>query len=146
MKQGSIYPHAGSLRFSEITVDQGTSSVTLRAEFPNPDGDLLPGMFVQAELNEGVRNEAILVPQQAVVRDQKGNAAVWVLTEDGTVQRQPIEALRTVGNQWLVGSGLQGGEQVVTEGVHRLRNGIEVAASPAQNVSVVLDFSADAKG
>lgn len=146
MEDGSIYPHAGSLRFSEITVDQGTSSVTLRAEFPNPNGDLLPGMFVQAELQEGVRNDAILVPQQAVVRDQKGDAAVWVVTEEGTAQRTPVETLRTVGNQWLVGSGLQGGEQVVTEGVHRLRNGIEVAASPAQNVSVVLDFSADANG
>lgn len=141
MEDGTIYPHAGSLRFSEITVDQGTGSVTLRAEFPNPDGDLLPGMFVQAELNEGVRNDAILVPQQAVVRDQKGDAAVWVVTEDDKAERRPIQALRTVGNQWLVGGGLQSGDQVVTEGLQRLRNGLEVAASPAGNVSVVLDYS-----
>ncbi|AEC19585.1 multidrug efflux system inner membrane protein [Pusillimonas sp. T7-7] len=116
-------------------------SVTLRAEFPNPDGSLLPGMFVQAQLNEGVRNDAILVPQQAVIRDQMGEAFVWVVSADKKVQRRPIVALRTVGNQWLVGHGLQTGEQVVTEGVQRLRNGIEVAATPANNVSVVMTFS-----
>src|SRR3546814_940094 len=69
MEDGSLYPHTGTLQFSEITVNPGTSSVTLRAEFPNPDGDLLPGMFVQTQLNEGVRNDAILVPQQAVSRE-----------------------------------------------------------------------------
>lgn len=141
MEDGSIYPHTGTLQFSEITVDPGTSSVTLRAQFPNPEGDLLPGMFVQAQLNEGVRNDAILVPQQAVMRDQMGEASVWVVGADNQVERRPIVALRTVGNQWLVGSGLQDGDQVVTEGVQRLRNGIEVAASPAGNVSVVLDLT-----
>jgi len=140
LEDGSVYPHAGTLRFSEITVDPGTSSVTLRAEFPNPDGDLLPGMFVQTRLQEGIRNGAILVPQQAVLRDQKGDASVWVV-EEGKARQRPIVALRTVGNQWLVGSGLQEGEQVVTEGVQRLREGIEVAAAPAGNVAVVTDFS-----
>src|SRR3546814_14392668 len=103
MEDGSIYPHTGTLQFSEIMVDPGTSSVTLRAEFPNPDGALLPGMFVQTQLNEGIRNDAILVPQQAVIRDQKGDAFVWVLGEDEKVQRRPIVALRTVGNQWQIG-------------------------------------------
>lgn len=141
MEDGSLYPHTGTLQFSEITVNPGTSSVTLRAEFPNPDGDLLPGMFVQTQLNEGVRNDAILVPQQAVSRDQMGEASVWVVGADNKVERRPIVALRTVGNQWLVGGGLADGEQVVTEGVQRLRNGIEVVAAPAENVSVVMDFS-----
>lgn len=141
MEDGSIYPHTGTLQFSEIMVDPGTSSVTLRAEFPNPDGALLPGMFVQTQLNEGIRNDAILVPQQAVIRDQKGDAFVWVLGEDEKVQRRPIVALRTVGNQWLVGDGLKNGDQVVTEGVQRLSNGLEVVAAPAGNVSIVMDYS-----
>src|SRR5690606_17487235 len=144
-EDGGMYPHAGTLQFSEVTVDPGTSSVTLRATFPNPEGDLLPGMFVQAQLNEGVRSDALLVPQQAVVRDPKGDAFVWVLAEDSTVQRRPIVTLRTVGNQWLVGDGLQSCEQVVTEGIQRLRHGMQVAAAPAGNVSVVTDFSQDDK-
>ncbi len=141
LEDGSIYPHTGTLQFSEVTVDPGTSSVTLRAEFPNPDGDLLPGMFVQAQLNEGVRNDALLVPQQAVMRDQKGDPFVWVVDADSKAQRRSIVTLRTVGNQWLVGGGLSSGEQVVTEGVQRVRQGMEVVAKPAENVSVVMDFS-----
>lgn len=142
LEDGSIYPHAGTLRFSEITVDQGTSSVTLRAQFPNPDGALLPGMFVQAQLNEGVRNSAILVPQQGVLRDQKGKAYTWVIDAENKAQQRPVEAARTVGNQWLITDGLAPGEQVVTEGVQRLRSGIEVQVAPAGNVAVVHDFDA----
>lgn len=142
LEDGSIYPHAGTLRFSEITVDQGTSSVTLRAEFPNPDGALLPGMFVQAQLNEGVRNNAILVPQQGVLRDQKGNAFTWVIDAENKAQQRAVQAARTVGNQWLITDGLVAGEQVVTEGVQRLRSGVEVQAMPAANVAVVNDFDA----
>src|SRR5690606_31865007 len=132
---------ASTLQFSEITVDPGTSSVSLRAKIPNPDGDLLPGMFVQAQLNEGIRNDALLVPQQAVTRDQKGDAFVWVMGEDKKVERRPIVTLRTVGNQWLIGDGLQSGEQVVTEGVQRMRSGIELFPAPAGNVSVVSYFA-----
>src|SRR3546814_426484 len=105
---------AGSLKFSEITVDQGTSSVTLRAEFPNPDGRLLPGMFVKAKLSEGVRNNAVLVPQQAVQRDPKGQASVWVVNDQSMAERRSVTTERTVGNQWLVSAGLQDGERVVT--------------------------------
>jgi len=146
LEDGSIYPHAGALRFSEVTVDQGTSSVILRAEFPNPDGALLPGMFVHAQLNEGVRNNAILVPQQAVLRDQKGDAFTWVIDAEGKAQQRSIQATRTVGNQWLVVDGLTDGEQVVTEGVQRLRPGVEVESAPAENVATVDDFDAPAGG
>ncbi|WP_305080615.1 HlyD family secretion protein [Pusillimonas sp. MFBS29] len=92
-------------------------------------------------MNEGVRNDALLVPQQAVMRDQKGDPFVWVVDADSKAQRRSIVTLRTVGNQWLVGGGLSSGEQVVTEGVQRVRQDMEVVAKPAENVSVVMDFS-----
>ncbi|MGB6103953.1 MAG: efflux RND transporter periplasmic adaptor subunit [Pusillimonas sp.] len=144
LEDGSAYPLAGSLKFSEVTVDQGTGSVTLRAEFPNPDGRLLPGMFVKAQLNEGVRNNAILVPQQAVQRDPTGQASVWVVDEQSRAQRRIVTTERTVGNQWLVSKGLKGGERVVTEGLQRLRGETDVVASEAGNVAAVSGFGAKA--
>ncbi|MBW7902659.1 MAG: efflux RND transporter periplasmic adaptor subunit [Rhodocyclaceae bacterium] len=142
LEDGSLYPLAGTLKFSEISVDQGTGSVVLRAVFPNPDGRLLPGMFVHAVLQTGVRRNAILVPQQAVARDVRGQATVWVVDADGVASPREIETLRTVGNTWLVGKGLQAGERVVTEGVQRLRPGLQVEAEPAGNVGVVTRFAA----
>jgi membrane fusion protein (multidrug efflux system) len=142
LEDGSRYPLAGSLKFSEITVDQGTSSVTLRAQFPNPDGRLLPGMFVKAKLSEGVRNKAVLVPQQAVQRDPKGQASVWVVNDQNMTERRSVTTERTVGNQWLVSEGLKDGERVVTEGLQRLRGATQVLASEAGNVAVVSDFGA----
>src|SRR5690606_12130900 len=105
----------GSLQFSEALVDEGTGSVTLRAVFPNPDGALLPGMFVQAHLNEGTREHAILLPQQAVRRDVKGQASALVVGANGVVERRELVTQRTVGNQWLIGEGVQPGEKVVVE-------------------------------
>jgi len=145
LADGSVYPQSGVLQFSEITVDQGTGSVTLRAEFPNPDGSLLPGMFVQARLDEGVRNGAILAPQQAVLRDQMGQAYAWVVGADDKVERRAIRTERTVGNQWLVDGGLSSGERVVAEGTQRVRGGIKVAAAPAARVAPVNDFDAGAR-
>jgi len=129
LEDGSLYPHGGTLKFSEVSVDPGTGSVTLRAEFPNPDRRLLPGMFVHASVNEGVRQGALLVPQQAVQRDMKGQATVWVVGEDNKAFSQVIVADRTVGNQWLVTGGLQ-----------RLRPGIEVIATEATNVDTIMAF------
>ncbi len=140
LEDGSRYPLEGSLKFSEVTVDTGTGSVTLRAEFPNPDGKLLPGMFVRAHLQEGVRPNAKLVPQQAVSRGPDGNASVWVVTADNTVERRTVETVRTVGNAWLVNEGIEPGERVVTEGVQRVHHGAEVAPVPASNVELVTDF------
>jgi len=140
LDDGSVYPLSGILKFSEVSVDPGTGAVTLRAEFPNPDRKLLPGMFVRAELQEGVRQDAILAPQQAVFRDSQGLANVWVITDDGTAQQRSVETLRTVGNAWLIGRGLEAGERIVTEGLHLLRNGAEVNAVAASNVDLLTGF------
>lgn len=140
LEDGSVYPLEGTLKFSEVTVDEGTGSVVLRATFPNPDGKLLPGMFVHAQLQSGLRPDAILVPQQAVSRDPSGQAQVWVVGEDGVANPRKVQTLRTVGNTWLVGEGLQVGERVVTEGLQRLRPGMQVDAQPATNVHLVTQF------
>jgi membrane fusion protein (multidrug efflux system) len=145
LENGEGYGHKGVLKFSEVVVDEGTGSVTLRAEFPNPDGKLLPGMFVRALVEEGTRPDAILVPQQAVTRDTRGVPNVWVVTAEDTVERRPIETARTVGNTWLVNSGLQDGETVVTEGIQRLAPGVAVQAAPASNVDIRKELDAQAR-
>src|SRR5690606_1394804 len=111
LDDGSAYPLTGTLKFSEVSVDPTTGSVTLRAEFPNPDRKLLPGMFVQALLQEGVQQDAILVPQQAVSRDSRGVPSVWVVKQDNSVEDRDGEAPRTVGNARPVGHGARGGER-----------------------------------
>ncbi|WP_349343451.1 efflux RND transporter periplasmic adaptor subunit [Marinobacter sp. MMG032] len=145
LENGEAYGHKGVLKFSEVVVDEGTGSVTLRAEFSNPDGKLLPGMFVRAVVDEGVRPNAILVPQQAVSRDTRGAPGVWLVTEENTVQRREIKTSRTVGNTWLVTEGLEAGDRLVTEGVQRLAPGVPVRVSPASNVEVRLDLDSQAK-
>ncbi|WP_339648742.1 efflux RND transporter periplasmic adaptor subunit [Halopseudomonas pelagia] len=140
LDDGSVYPLPGVLKFSEVMVDPGTGSVTLRAEFPNPDRKLLPGMFVRAQLQEGIRENAILVPQQAVFRDTRGVANAWVVKSDNTVEQRELETLRTVGNAWLIGDGISDGERVITEGLQLVRNGVEVAPVAAGNVNLVAEF------
>ncbi|MEP3561706.1 MAG: efflux RND transporter periplasmic adaptor subunit, partial [Marinobacter sp.] len=145
LENGEAYGHKGVLKFSEVVVDEGTGSVILRAEFSNPDGKLLPGMFVRAVVGEGVRPNAILVPQQAVSRDTRGVPGVWLVTEENTVQRREIKTSRTVGNTWLVTEGLDAGDRIVTEGVQRLAPGVPVQVSSAGNVNVRLDLDPQAK-
>ncbi|MEN5139383.1 efflux RND transporter periplasmic adaptor subunit [Pseudomonas pudica] len=145
LDDGSPYPLKGTLKFSEVRVDPTTGSVTLRAEFPNPQRTLLPGMFVRARLNEGVSEAALLVPQQAVVRDTRGLPLVWVVGADNQVQQREVEVLRTVGNAWLIGKGLTPGDRVVTEGLQRLSRGIQVEAVEASNVNLVTDFAGPAQ-
>lgn len=144
LDDGSSYPLPGVLKFSEVSVDQGTGSVTLRAVFPNPEHKLLPGMFVHAELKEGVKEGAKLVPQQAIIRDSRGVATAWVLKADNTVELRDLQTLRTVGNAWLVGKGIEAGDKVVTEGLQRLKPGTQVKPTEASNVDLVTDFSAAA--
>ncbi|MGZ2747956.1 efflux RND transporter periplasmic adaptor subunit [Burkholderia stagnalis] len=138
LEDGTSYAHMGALKFTEVSVDEGTGSVTLRAEFPNPDHQLLPGMFVRTRLDEGVKKDAILVPQQGVTRDTTGEPVAWTVGADGKAQLKQISVDRTIGNTWLVRSGLNAGDRVVTEGVQRLQDGVKVVAVPASNVRVDL--------
>ena len=144
LEDGSAYPMEGTLKFSEMNVDESTGSVTLRATFANPDGLLRPGMFVRAQVQTTVRDAALLVPQQAVWRNTQGQAMVWAVGEDKIAKPRPVQAVRTVGNTWLVEGGLQAGEQVVTEGLQKLRGEMPVTPVPAKNVDIVTDLYAPA--
>lgn len=124
------YPHEGTLKFSDATVDPTTGSVILRMVFPNPEQTLLPGMYVRARIEEGVVEQAILAPQQGVSRDYKGNPVALVVDAEGKVQQRVLTADRTIGDKWLVSSGLAAGDRVIVEGSQRVRPGITVKAVP----------------
>ncbi|MBP6019957.1 MAG: efflux RND transporter periplasmic adaptor subunit [Burkholderiaceae bacterium] len=128
LEDGSSYAHAGELQFSDVSVDPNTGMVTLRAVFPNPDQQLLPGMYVRAVLEEGVREQAILVPQQGVTRDSTGNATALLVNAEGKVEARVLKATRTIGDQWLVEAGIASGERVIVEGVQKVRPGAAVTA------------------
>jgi membrane fusion protein (multidrug efflux system) len=130
LEDGSVYPLEGALKFGEVTVDQDTGSITLRALFPNPKQLLLPGMFVRAVVQEGVNGEAILVPQRGVSRNPKGEAVVMVVGAEEKVEPRVIKVSRTVGDNWLVDEGLQAGERVILEGLQKARPGTTVKAVP----------------
>lgn len=136
LDDGSVYPLTGTLKFSEVSVDEGTGSVTLRAVFPNPDRALLPGMFVHAQLKEGVKEGAMLVPEQAIVRDSRGVATAWVVTAGNHVEHRDLHVVRTVGNAWLIDNGLKPGDQVITEGLQHVDAKSIVHATPAHNVDL----------
>jgi membrane fusion protein (multidrug efflux system) len=133
LEDGSQYQLDGKLEFSEVSVDQTTGSVTLRAVFPNPDHTLLPGMFVHAQLQAGVDSAAILAPQQGVTRDLKGSPTALVVGPDNKVELRQLKASRTVGNQWLIEDGLKAGDRVITEGLQFVRPGVEGKATEATN-------------
>ncbi|NVN98566.1 MAG: efflux RND transporter periplasmic adaptor subunit [Geobacteraceae bacterium] len=130
LEDGSLYPLTGTLRFSEVTVDQSTGSVTLRAVFPNPKQGLLPGMFVRAILEEGIDEKAILVPQRGVTRNPKGDALVMVVGAEEKVEPRIIKVVRTVGENWLVSDGLKAGDRVILEGIQKARPGTQVKVVP----------------
>ena len=130
LEDGSSYPLPGTLKFSEVTVDQSTGSITLRAVFPNPKQVLLPGMFVRAVLEEGVNEQAMLVPQRGVTRNPKGDAMAMVVGADEKVEPRVIKVVRTVGDSWLVSEGLKPGDRVILEGLQRARPGTPVRAVP----------------
>ncbi|MFN4360347.1 MAG: efflux RND transporter periplasmic adaptor subunit [Hylemonella sp.] len=132
LEDGSVYPLPGKLQFSEVSVDPGTGSVTLRAVFPNPKRQLLPGMYVRAIVEKGVGQQAILIPQQSVTRDAKGQAAVMVLGADNTVQPRTLQIGQSVDNQWLVTGGLKAGEQVIVEGLQKVQPGAPAQGTPWQ--------------
>ncbi|WP_277755285.1 efflux RND transporter periplasmic adaptor subunit [Teichococcus oryzae] len=123
LEDGTEYAHPGKLRVAEVTVDPGTGSVVLRAEFPNPDGLLMPGMFVRQDVEEGITENALLVPQRAVTRNPRGEAVVKVVQGDGTVAERIITATRAIGTDWLAQGGLQPGDKVIVAGGQRVQAG-----------------------
>ena len=126
LEDGSDYAHPGTLEFSEVTVDEGTGSVTLRALMPNPERFLLPGMFVREEIQEGVRQDAVLAPQQGISHNQKGEPIALIVDRDGTVALRVLTTDRAIGDQWLVTSGLAPGDRVIVEGLQFARPGASV--------------------
>lgn len=142
-EDGSAYSLEGMLQFSDITVDPNTSVVTLRALFPNPKQDLLPGLYVRAVLEEGVDANGILVPQPAVIRDTKGNPMVMLVKSDNTVEPRPIGVSRVMGGDWLVSEGLAEGERVIVEGLQKVRPGVKVRVTEASSVSGVSGASGE---
>jgi membrane fusion protein (multidrug efflux system) len=129
LPDGSTYAHEGTLQFAEVSVDEATGTVTLRAQFPNPDGVLLPGMYVRAVLDQAIDTTAILVPQQGVTHDAKGNATAMVVGADGKAEARTLVADRAIGDRWLVTSGLKPGDKLIVEGLNKIGPGAPVHAS-----------------
>lgn len=130
LEDGTTYGPEGTLRFADVTVDPTTGSQTIRAIFPNPNGLLLPGMFVRAQLAQGTQQSALLVPQRAVSRDEKGKATVMVVGAGNKVEPRTLETSRTSGDNWIVTSGLKPGDKVIVEGAMMLRPGMPVKPAP----------------
>ena len=125
---GMKYPQSGTLEFSDVTVDQTTGSITLRAIFPNKDMTLLPGLFVRAKLEEGTNPNALLVPQQGVTRTPRGEATAMVVGEGDKVEVRTLTATQAIGDKWLVTSGLKAGDRVIITGLQKVRPGAQVKA------------------
>jgi len=129
LDDGSEYPHPGKLLFSEAAVDETTGQVTLRGEFPNPDGDLLPGMYVRVLIEQGIEKGAVLVPQQAVQRDASGSALVYVVSADNKAGARSVRVGRASGTRWVITDGLKDGEKIIVEGFQKVQPGGEVVPS-----------------
>lgn len=135
-EDGSEYGQEGSLQFSDITVDQSTGVITLRAVFPNANHDLLPGMYVRAVLEEGVEEQALLAPQAAIIRDAKGQGSVLLVTAENTVESRPVLTGRLLGDKILIADGLKAGDRVIIDGLQKVRPGAKVRiAQPAPAAS-----------
>ncbi|MBF0890452.1 efflux RND transporter periplasmic adaptor subunit [Gluconobacter sp. LMG 1744] len=131
LEDNTEYPVRGKLQLSEVTVDPATGTLVMRAVFPNPDHLLLPGMFVNAHIQEGIDPHGMLVPQVAVARDAKGNPYVMVVDDENKVSQRSIQVLRTVGESWLVSDGLKAGEKVIVSGLQKVQPGAKVSPHEA---------------
>jgi membrane fusion protein (multidrug efflux system) len=127
LEDGSTYEHKGTLRFAEVSVNEATGSVTLRAQFPNPEGLLLPGMYVRALLNTGMDPQAILVPQKAITRNTKGEAVAMLVDANNQVEMRTVTTAEVIGHQWRISSGLQAGDKLIVEGLQKIRPGADVS-------------------
>ena len=143
LDNGEAYPLEGKLAFSEATVDAGTGSVTMRAVFPNPKRDLLPGMYVRAVIEQGIRENSIVVPQQGVTHDPQGNAVGMVVNAEGKVEARVLKTERAIGNHWLVTEGLKEGDKLIVEGLQKARPGSPVTAVPAGEKAPASQAGAD---
>lgn len=137
LEDGSAYGFAGTVQFSDITVNEQTGTVTLRARFPNPKGTLLPGMFVTALFDQAINPSAILVPQAALQRDFDGSAFVYLVGKNNKAARRKVTADRTVGANWVITAGLKAGERVITQGVGNLKQGAPIKPVPANSAQRV---------
>ena len=139
LDDGTLYPLAGKLLFSDASVDPGTGQVTLRGEFPNPKGELLPGMYVRVQIQQGTDGDALAVPQQAVQRNDTGGSEVYVVRPDNRAVIKPMRAGRVVDEQWLVLDGLDPGDRVVVEGFQKFEPGDVVDPVPWQPTQAAAD-------
>jgi membrane fusion protein, multidrug efflux system len=147
LEDGSSYALKGRLQFAEVAVDQATGSVTIRAEFPNPDGTLLPGMYVRAVLDEAVDPEGVLAPQPGISHDPQGHAIAMVVGSGNKVEQRQVETRRAIGDQWLIGSGLHAGDRLLVQGLNKVRPGdvvrpVELDAGGAKVASTGSDSAA----
>jgi len=145
MQNGNAYPQTGTLEFSDVSVDETTGSITLRAIFPNPDNRLLPGMFVRARLDEGTNPTALLVPQQGVTRTPTGQATAMVVGADNKVESRNITANQAFGDKWLVTEGLKAGDRVITTGIQRAKPGAQVTPQEVSDDAKAAPESPSAK-
>jgi membrane fusion protein (multidrug efflux system) len=150
LEDGSLYPERGRLKVSEASVDPSTGSVTLRAVFPNPRRELLPGMFVRAQLAQGTRSAALLVPQRGVSHNPKGEATVLIVDKDDKVAERVVTADRSINGEWLITAGLAQGDRVIVDGLQKAKPGSAVKPVPAAEELVdakgTADLHADAVG
>jgi membrane fusion protein (multidrug efflux system) len=141
LEDGSVYPERGRLKVSEASVDPSTGSVVLRAVFPNPRRELLPGMFVRAQLSQGTRSAALLVPQRGVSHNPKGEATVLIVDKDEKVAERVVTADRSINGEWLITAGLNAGDRVIVDGLQKAKPG-----SPVKPVPAAEELAADAPG
>ncbi len=142
LEDGSRFPHAGRLAFTEVTVDPSTGSYLLRVVVPNPESLLLPGMYVRAVISSAVRKDGLLVPQRGITRDPKGNAAAMVVDASNKVESRTVQVGSSIGDQWLVEGGLKAGDRVIVEGLQKVRAGAAVQVTEAAPTTVPTDPSA----
>ncbi|WP_415808998.1 efflux RND transporter periplasmic adaptor subunit [Bordetella muralis] len=145
LANGQNYGVEGTLEFSEITVDESTDSVTLRAVFPNPDHKLLPGMFVRARILEGTAPQGLLAPQRGITRNQRGQPTALVVNAENKVELRMLKTDRTVGDQWLVTEGLKAGDKIIVEGIQKARPGVEVVPTEWQPTAAGASQAAQTK-
>ncbi|AJI94718.1 acriflavine resistance protein A [Yersinia ruckeri] len=135
LENGTEYSETGTLEFSGVTVDETTGSITIRAIFPNPNETLLPGMFVRARLDEGVRDDALLVPQQGITRNPRGEATALVVGEGDKVELRTVTAAQAIGDKWLITDGLKPGDRVIVTGIQKIRPGVQVKAQEVSDAA-----------